>query len=60
MVVPYFFFRSFGLNHFGACICAEGKDVAEHHLSYTPLLQYMYEFRKDNGIGEKICHLVQR
>jgi hypothetical protein len=42
-----------------SCFVVE-KDVAEHHLSYTPLLQYMHEFRKDNGIGEKICQLVQR
>jgi hypothetical protein len=34
------------------------KDVAEHHLSYTSLLQYIHESRKDNGIGEKNCQLV--
>jgi ribonuclease HI len=34
-----------------------GKDVAEHYLSYTPLLQYMHRFRKSLSVNAALTWL---
>jgi hypothetical protein len=35
----------------------KGKDVAEHHLSYTSLLQYMYRSRKSLSVSAALIRL---